>query len=71
MEAKRISEAEALFECVYRVREHFIGYPGKAVVWFETPNLILGGASPLQLIRAGHAKKLRDVIDNLLSGNIA
>ncbi len=41
----------------------------KTALWFETPNPLLGGASPYEMIRLGHSEKLRRFVMEALSEN--
>lgn len=47
----------------------FEGDEGKAVFWFETANLQLGGKTPLEMIRMGRFQKLASFIRTSLNEN--
>jgi len=42
-----------------------------ALIWWETPNPMLGGHSPHKLWCIGRGEKLEKVVDNLINGHIA
>jgi uncharacterized protein (DUF2384 family) len=41
----------------------------KTVLWFKTPNPLLGDMTPRDMIRVGRFRKLRRFIQNALSEN--
>ncbi len=47
----------------------FFGDEQKTVLWFKTPNPLLGDITPRDMIRIGRFKKLRRFILNALSEN--
>ncbi len=49
----------------------FFGDEQKTVLWFKTPNPLLGDITPRDMIRIGRFKKLRRFIQNALSENEA
>src|SRR3989338_8726877 len=56
---KRLIEWGNLFNLV---AEHFQGDAKKTVLWFTTPNPLLGDMTPQDMIRSGQHKKLRRFI---------
>ena len=64
--AKRIEEWVVLLELV---AEFFEGNVDKAILWFRTPNYLLGNISPRDMIRFGRYKKLMKYVQNALAGN--
>jgi len=46
--------------------ERVLGY-AKGILWFETPNPLLGGISPLDMIKIGRHEKLFKFIDNQIA----
>jgi len=46
--------------------ERILGYT-KGVLWFETPNPLLGGITPLDMIKMGRHEKLFKFIDNQIA----
>jgi hypothetical protein len=47
----------------------FFGDEQKTVLWFKTPNPLLGDMTPRDMIRIGRFKKLRRFIQNALAEN--
>jgi uncharacterized protein (DUF2384 family) len=47
----------------------FFGDETKTVLWFKTPNPLLGDMTPRDMIRIGRFRKLRRFIQNALSEN--
>ena len=47
----------------------FFGDEQKTVLWFKTPNPLLGDMTPRDMIRIGRFRKLRRFIQNALSEN--
>ena len=47
----------------------FFGDEHKTVLWFKTPNPLLGDMTPRDMIRIGRFKKLRRFIQNALAEN--
>ena len=47
----------------------FFGDEQKTVLWFKTPNPLLGDIAPRDMIRIGRFKKLQRFIQNALSEN--
>ena len=41
----------------------------KACLWFEIPNPLLGGVTPMEMIEVGRAAKLRKIITQQLEMN--
>lgn len=52
-----------------KVCNFFHGDTAKTWQWFKTINPMLGGISPLEMIKAGRGEKLKKFIDSLLKGN--
>lgn len=48
------------------VAPFFDGDVARTAVWFKTPNPLLGGSSPRDLIRFGRCEKLRRFVINAL-----
>lgn len=53
------------------VAEYFEGDAGKTALWFKTPNPLLGGVSPRDMIRYGRYKKLLSFISEARQSNTA
>lgn len=57
-----------------RVLELVAGFfdndPEKTAHWFRTPNYMLGGLEPRQMIRFGRAEKLMRLIQDEIAGNV-
>ena len=51
------------------VAEHFKGDAAKTILWFTTPNPLLGNVAPRDMIRFGRYKKLFKFIYNALAEN--
>jgi len=52
IEFDKIREVHALVESMFR------GNPVKTAEWFNTPNILLGGLSPNQMVHDGRIHKL-------------
>lgn len=50
----------------HKMRDYFDGDTKKTWDWFKTPNPILGGVTPIEMIKIGRGEKLKKVIDNAL-----
>ncbi len=64
----RIQEWAVLFNLV---AGYFKGDGAKTVLWFSTPNPMLGNVSPKNMIRLGRSSKLLKFVVNALSENNA
>ncbi len=62
----KLREIATLFNLV---AQFFDGDPEKTILWFKTPNPILGNISPRDMIRFGRYKKLLKFIQNALFEN--
>ncbi len=51
------------------VGKHFRGDAEKTALWFKTPNYMLGGIAPRDMIRFGRFKKLLELIQSSLEEN--
>lgn len=60
-----INELEELYPLVYK----FFRNARKTEKWFRTPNPLLGGISPNEMIINGRARKLKKFILNQLEEN--
>jgi hypothetical protein len=49
---------------------NFFGDGDKALLWFQTPNPLLGNMTPRDMIRVGRFKKLLKFIQTALDENI-
>ena len=52
-----------------RVAGYFKGDAQKTFLWFSLPNTLLGGISPIEMIKLGRYKKLYHFVQNALAGN--
>lgn len=64
---KFLSEIDIIFKLI---TQYFDGDTQKAALWFKTKNPLLGGISPKHMIRYGRFKKLKEIIQNQIEGNI-
>jgi hypothetical protein len=51
-----------------KIVRFFHGDRDKAWLWFKTSNPALGQVSPLEMVRTGRSKKLKEFIDSRLKG---
>lgn len=52
-----------------KVLKRFDGDVTKTVVWFDTVNPMLGGLSPLEMMKFGRTKKLEKFVDEQIALN--
>lgn len=52
----------------FRKMAQYLNSTEKAYRWFETQNPLLGGLSPMDMIKLGRQNKLKLVIDNMVKG---
>lgn len=52
----------------FRKLVQHLGTVEKAWEWLDTPNFMLGGITPIDMIKFGRVKKLEKVIDNMIEG---
>lgn len=55
--------------CIDLVLAFFENNEEKTLLWFDTKNPLLGNISPLEMVRNGRLKKLRNFILDQLEGN--
>lgn len=60
---------EEIANIVSLVAEYFDGNPAKTALWFRTPNPLLGGLSPRDMIRYGRYKRLMKFIASARQAN--
>ena len=65
----RKSKNPALLEARTKVFKFFDENEEKYFAWFETPNPLLGGVAPDEMIRCGRVRKLVDFINTSLGEN--
>jgi hypothetical protein len=51
-----------------KVKNFFDGDTEKAWIWFQSPNVGLGGITPIEMIKRGRVAKLKSFIDSRLNG---
>jgi hypothetical protein len=64
-----VSQRQTLLRWQAQVTEFFSGDETKCQLWFAADNPMLGGISPLQMIRMGRLNRLGLFIDESISGN--
>ena len=64
--SKRMTEIGVICE---QVAGYFKGDAQKTFLWFSLPNTLLGGISPIEMIKLGRYKKLYHFVQNALAGN--
>lgn len=64
-----LKQTNAHLECQRLMWDYFKGDLAKIGRWFEAPNLLLGGISPTEMIKASRAEKLLKFIKSQLEGN--
>lgn len=67
-DADQMLAAATRREIVTRVRE-FFAHDGKAALWMETPNPLLGDVSPNDMLAAGREEKLLRFVVGALAEN--
>jgi hypothetical protein len=65
------SQRQTLLRYQTQVTEFFSGDAQKCQLWFAAKNPMLGGVSPLQMIRMGRLDRLGLFIDEAISANAA
>ena len=60
---------EQIANIISLVAEYFEGDPRKTALWFKTPNPLLGGISPRDMIRYGRYKRLIKFISTARQAN--
>ncbi len=60
---------EQIANIISLVAENFEGDPRKTTLWFKTPNPLLGGISPRDMIRYGRYKRLIKFISTARQAN--
>lgn len=53
------------------VLKEFDGDKKKTKEWFETKNPFLGNVTPMDLVRIGKVHALKEIVKNIIDGNIA
>jgi hypothetical protein len=53
----------------FEIAKKFFGSRNKASLWFRTPNPLLGGLRPSEMIKMGREKKLINFMKNCIRGN--
>lgn len=66
---KELQERVQEWAIVLNLVAQFFGDEQKVVLWFKTPNPLLGDLTPRDMIRIGRFQKLRRFIQNALSEN--
>ena len=64
---------ERLFEWAYAINlvNEYFKNPEKTMIWFKTPNVLLGESTPRDMIRMGKSKRLIKFVRNALDENKA
>lgn len=64
-----MSEYQTQLATITNLVADFFRDEEKTIIWFFTPNLLLGGMSPINMIRGGQFKKLLNYIQTSLNEN--
>jgi hypothetical protein len=71
MKIKKSKTNEEKYDYVYLKVYNFFNDYNKTNVWFATQNHLLGGYSPISLVKLGKTDKLINFIDTALEENIS